>query len=773
MARQKVAVKVNQFVGGLNTEANPLSFPDGATFSEQNAEMLRNGSRRRRYGFDVEDFYEEVNTGVEVQDGRTLARTQFRWENPGGISGKQFLVVQIGNYLGVHSVDNIPISTTPIFSKVFPESTYERPFGYASVDGVLVVGVGEAAITTLTYKDGVITEDSGELLIRDFFGVADPFGVLDLTATNNVSLRPNYLTQAHIYNLRNQTFAIPRISGTLDSIELKDPIRIFWNALATVPTAGAFWGDMWPIVFPGQPVNPWPLANLYPSNADSVTKFLYADPNMTSNRTVERFNGLNMLQTPPYNSRSAMGHFVINALDRGASRLEQIDRLYSTNPVLQYPVTTLPTDKSSYGANVLTEYAGRVWYAGFSGDNIGGDANSPRLSSYVLFSQVIQSPIQIFNCYQEADPTSNEESDIVDTDGGFIKIDGAFGIKALVPIDTSLFVFAENGVWKITGTDQNGFLATGYSVSKLSDEGCVNGQSVVSTDVAVMHWGLNGIFVTSRDQYGNWSVVNVSESSIQTFYDDIPTTYKTTCNGYFDNVSSSVRWVYGFMGGVEDTNELVLNLKFQAFTKNIIYNFRNALGVLSISGGQRVTTPNTPTVTSNGILVTSNSEEVFITTPVPQRDSNQPFYCVMVSSYPFIKYTFGGYVNTPTVVDWGSFGGIDSPAYLITGFATGGDARLRKDVPYLSTYFEITNDIESSCHVSAQWNWTTDPLAGKYSTPRQAYRPSRTTEGHALAKTRNKIRGFGNSVAFKFESEPNKTFHIYGWEFNLGATSDE
>jgi hypothetical protein len=446
---------------------------------------------------------------------------------------------------------------------------------------------------------------------------------------------------------------------------------------------------------------------------------------------------------------SPNGYFIIDALDRGTSRLEQVARLNTTNPALLFPVTTLPEDATPNGTTVLTEYASRVWYAGFSSVITNGDKNSPRLSSYILFSQIVQKPQQIFNCYQEADPTSNEDSAIVDTDGGFIKLDGAYDIKALRAIDSSLFVFAANGVWRITGTDQNGFTATSFSVSKISNEGCLNGLSVVSTDLAILYWGYNGIFACIKSDTGEWTVNSISEQSIQSLYKDIDITDKNYCTGYFNSFDNSIRWLYGFQGGVEDSKELILNVKFKAFTQNVIKNKQSALGIMSISAGKKISANSSP----------------------------KALYCVLTTLSPTLTYTFGHF-KTTDVYDWTSAGAVDSPAFLLTATMTGGEARVNKSVPYLNTFFKITDgeefdSFESSCLVSSQWNWTTSSAAGKFSSPRQAYRPSRSGVGNTISHTRNKIRGFGNSVAFKFESEPGKTFQIYGWEFNINADADE
>lgn len=62
---------------------------------------------------------------------------------------------------------------------------------------------------------------------------------------------------------------------------------------------------------------------------------------------------------------------------------------------------------------------------------------------------------------------------------------------------------------------------------------------------------------------------------------------------------------------------------------------------------------------------------------------------------------------------------------------------------------------------------------GEWTSPRQIYRPIVSREWDTTVITKTKVRGQGKSVAMNFSSEPEKTFHIYGWEHNLDATTDE
>lgn len=719
MSRQRTAVQVNQFVGGLNTEANPLSFPENSSIDESNVELTTRGTRVRRDGFDVEPSYVVVDTGVTYSTTEQLGRSQHRWENPGGDNSRHFIAIQVGNYLAIHDADASSISSSLLYSFTFNISTYSTDFSYAVVDGNLVVVTGLKTPSVLSFDGTTITKTDITLLVRDLWGVEATVGGKVLTDPSYISSRPSTTVKEHTYNLRNQTFALPRVEGDADTQNLVDPIAEFVS-----------------------------ITNTYPSNSDAITQFLVADPNKASNRTVERFNANSMYGTPPGTSQAPKGYFIIDALNRGPSRNAQEALLRARNPVLSASVATLAVDTTPSGPTVAASYAGRAWFAGFSGVVLGGDTKSPHLDSYVLFSKLAQSSSDIARCYQEGDPTSNVDPDIVDTDGGFIKIEGIGQIKALLAIETSLFVLADNGVWRIVGKDENSFTATEYSISKVTTDGCFSAQSVVAVPGGVFYWGEDGIYFISIGQQGSWSSQNITRTTIQTLYMGLSADDKRSVVGYYDAVDPSIRWMYG--NGLQlrqGISEIIFNLKFQAFTLNNIGAVSSVFGPLTSVGGVNRVRPN-------------------LTVVYPKRS----FYCIIVTPSPTLRYTFGGYQDG-IIMDWVSKGGIDTPAFIIAGAVNKGSARLRKDVPYLSVFLE--RDDNASLSIQTQWDWTNNSLANRWSKVREAYRPARIDTGITMITTRNRVRGGGKSVAFKFSSATNKTFHLYGWEFNLEATTDE
>lgn len=770
MSRRVAPLQINKFIGGLNTESSPLEVPPDTTSSELNMEMGADGSRYRRLAFNYEDGYSLVDTGVVYQPSREAARNLYKWGNAGGDPSKFLYVVQIGNYLGIFDPDKeASISLGDIYSEELGDSSYDTLVDFTVIDGLLIAATGQKLISAYEYVPGSdsVTKTEVTLRIRDLFGVETTVDGTVLTDSVNLNVRPFNINDSHTYNLRNQTFGTPKRVQTVETTQ--DPIYSFVTTSSN--TSGVF-----------------------PSNADNLNRYFYPDAEDADNRLVERFFAANMFTDPPGISEAPKGYFVIDALERGTSRLARIDELESSH-TFSYTVTQLPLDKTPGGASVVGQFAGRVWYGGFSGEVSGGDSKSPRMSSYLLFSSLVREKSALGECYQKADPTSNIDPDLADDDGGFLRVDGAYGINKLLAVDNSLFVFAENGVWRISGSDESAFTAASYQVKKLTDEGCVSAGSVVQIGKTLFYWGSDAIFYVAQDRFGNWAVESITQQKIQQFYSQITSVEKTWCSGHFDSLERKIRWVYtGTPGTATESKELVLNVDYSAFTVNTTPTRTSNLPlVVAVEETNPYNLSSaTVAVTADGVVVTANGEEV--SASVTQRVSvvKEVIYLSISGVSPTLSFTFGVYDSTG-FYDWSDSGeGVTYPAYLVSGALTGGEARYKKQVPYLNTFFKVTeagfdNDLnplnQSSCLLSSQWNWTSGNSSGKWSTPRQAYRRSRLyfpedssdsyESGDTVVSTRNKIRGIGHSVSFKFEAEPGKNLHIYGWSFDIQANARE
>jgi len=396
MPKQATKAEVNNFVKGLISEASPLNFPPNCSIDEANFELNRNGTRSRRLGFDLEGSHTYLPIPSEALTYQ-LSPSTFKWTDAGGRSGETLLAVQFANVIKFFDLNKESLSTDGLVgtltldSATFPKNTR---YSFGSVDGKLVVAAGISSIAVITLGDGYsfsVTYDT--LKTRDVWGVEgltvegqkyerDPLYRGSTLAVGGVD-------KHHAYNLRNQSWGVPRKDETG---AVKDPLRIFANS----------------------------LGNKLPSNSETVWPGLQYQP-VTSGTPFERVYPSLYDDALGADIKAPKGYFIIDVVNRGVSRTTEMkanEARYTTIWPYGYPDSV---DYTNGGCSVISEFAGRIFYSGFSGKTIGGDARSPTLNNYVFFSQLVKSYPDFFKCYQEGDPTSRDNNDIVDTDGGFIR----------------------------------------------------------------------------------------------------------------------------------------------------------------------------------------------------------------------------------------------------------------------------------------------------------------------------------------------------------------
>ena len=770
MTQTKAVAEINKFVGGFVSDASPLTFPENTSLVDINMDLNTDGSRKRALGIDLEDHFVEINTGVTSATTTPIGYNTFKWENVNGNPNLTVLCVQIANTVRYFKLDGQNISTKLIGSQTFPLTSYSKRYSFASVDGSLVIATGSAEVSIVEYDGTSFTFSSKRIKVRDFFGVEDKDKGQDLTIGSGVQVRPVSLSQPHLYNLRNQGFAIPRMDRNNEVVQ--DTIKSFKD-------------------FSGK----------FPSNSDSVIPFLYADANDSGDRNSRRFFANDATKNPLGSGKTANGHYIIDLLNRGESRLAE-EAKTRANYTLVYTLATLPADYTPGGATVVGEFAGRVWYGGFDGQVVNGDEKSPKLSSYIAFSQLVIDPSMITECYQEGDPTSDESPDIIDTDGGYIRLNNAYGVCSIVNLGKSLFICAQNGVWRIFGSNDKGFTATNYVVDKVTDKGVRGPGTVVQVENTLVYWSDDGIYWLKQNEFGDWISENQTQGRIQKFYNEIPASVKEKCVGVYDGYQRKVRWLYNnVLNKISQQKELVFDVNLNAFYER---HFSQISGntVPVILGGFN-NTPfriklNTENVTVGSSIFTVGGSNVTITTEVKATEGAlfEIGYVIVTNISPTVKITFGAAIDT-TWTDWKSINGVgvDAPATLITGSATGGDTIRFKQVPYLYVHSRRTENgfvldgngdfvpkNQSSCTVQSIWDWTNSINSNKWGTPFQAYRYKRPyfpvdvnddfDTGHETIVTKNKLRGRGRAISLKFTSSPGKEMYLYGWSMILAANNN-
>lgn len=758
MPKPSVKAEINTFVQGLITEASPLNFPPNASLDEENFELNREGSRSRRLGMDYEDSNVNHSLAITLDELIDNPPSTFKWMNVNGESTKNFLVVQTGNVITFFDMANEPLSdqtVSPLTLSLFP---VDVKFSFTSVDGKLIIAAGQDTIAVIDYTSSVFNTTYERLLTRDVWGVE----VTDIPEyETDVSYRGAY-SELHSYNLKNQSWGIPR--RDLNN-NLVDPVSVY------------------DLEYTKQP-----------SNSEAVWAGLQVQAVATGQIPFERVYPELYEQVLGASIKTARGYFIIDALRRGQSRIDKYAGNVSKYPILVPSSVSLPSDLTVGGASVVGEFAGRVFFGGFTGEVIDGDVRSPNLSNIVFFSQLVKSRPDIIKCYQEGDPTSRDSSDVVDTDGGFIRVSGMDKPLAFSNLGSHLLIIATNGVWAISGGNDSGFSATNFKTDKISNYGGLSDSSVVEISGKAAYWSEDGIYFINRDQFGAFQVNSATETTIQTYYESLNNTTKAQAVGCYDSIGKKVRWFYregDMFSNTSEMRELVFDLVLNAFSKNRIYNeAQDNVEITSVFSSVQFKTNNGfEEVFSGSDLILHSSDVVIVPDAALQTALQSTRYLTisLVDGIPY--YTFSYYWNED-FEDWLTYAdeGVDALAYLLTGAVTGGDSSVPKQVPYLTMHFYRTERgvdenlvplHQSSCLVRSQWEWANSINSNKFGPLWEVYRQRRAylatdsldpyDTGFQLVTSKTKLRGRGRAFSMYLETSPGKDCRIVGWNLAING----
>lgn len=715
---------VNNFSKGLITEASPLTFPEDASVDLLNCELSRTGVTRRRKGLEYEDSYSLSDYTITSTD---LVHS-ITWSNVSNQSGVEFEVIQVGSILYFYDKSSVPVSGN---QKSF---TIDLSNFYA--------GNGENVSTSRI---------SGSSIQGAFVVVSkavDQFYIEYDPDTDTISTT-KFTPQVRDFEWQGDTseyFEDSALVATSDE-RIYDTYNSGWIREQPFPTD------------PEQVITKFKRRGLYP--ALNLAWFSGKAADGEFSLTAWRAIGAG-------NSLSGNGHFILDLFNK--------DR---TMAMSEHPNTddsiSLPVETESSRFTATATFAGRGWFTGLEGR---------KNNSKLFFSPVIQNITDIGKFYQEADPTSEDISDLIDSDGGVMTIHEAYNIKTIFPWKNKLVVVAENGVWVVGGVDDV-FKATEFSVVKVvGADGIINKETLIDAEGTPIWWGKTGIYVLGVGEDG-FSIVarDISKGTIQTFWEDITTEKRFYATSVYDSLNKRVFWLYGDTDVTVDqkyNKVLILDLVLNAFypwkftdedapSSYIVGAFSSTgLGVIE----------ETFNVVANGDNVVANGNNVVatITEFVKDIDPNVRF---IVRDGSTGKLTFATLTNTD-FLDWGTK---DYSTYIEAGYIFDGDASLRKNGIYVTTYFDITEtgftgdevlgyDLvnPSSCLLKAYWD-----LKVANSSSQQVYRflrPIVVDTGdlnnfnypYESVVTRNRIKGRGRVLKLRFESETGKDFQLQGYE---------
>tara|TARA_R110000823_G_scaffold222404_1_gene350770 strand:- start:3154 stop:5307 length:2154 start_codon:yes stop_codon:yes gene_type:complete len=450
--------------------------------------------------------------------------------------------------------------------------------------------------------------------------------------------------------------------------------------------------------------------------------------------------------------------------------------LYSKNRASASGLAGTTTATETTRFTTVAAYASRVFYAGMtSSDNTGN----------VFYSQLLDENGKLGECLQQNDPTGENYSDLLETDGGVINIPQMYGVQRLHPIGPNLLVFATNGVWQIRGIDDS-FSPTGYVVNKVTDVGLDYVRSFVSAEGRPYWWSEDGIYtVQSSEEGGSLNAINISLNTVQSFWENVSADKKAQVSTVYDSLNNRVLWMYPNNDEAIDykcNNILVFDEALKAFypwkvtdTTGTSPYITSGVYIKSIGGS----TVETSVVTGADDLVIAASLDQVVVDRVGAEYSSAAIKFVTVTASR--KITFSEFTGTD-FLDWGS---MDFTSFAKSGYNFLGDLTLKKNVIYLTTYMKVTestvsgNETDgytferpSSCLASVFWDFATG-----HTVHQQAYRlkslPIPESAGvfdypKAVTTSRLRVRGRGRSLHLKFESVQGYDMHLLGYDLIAG-----
>jgi hypothetical protein len=357
--------------------------------------------------------------------------------------------------------------------------------------------------------------------------------------------------------------------------------------------------------------------------------------------------------------------------------------------------------------------------------------------------------------YQEGDPTFADESDLLPTDGGFVKLTGTGKLQGIRSIGKAILIFAEKGVWALDGGSL-GFSATNQRLSKISDEGCISAKSIVLVDETVYYWSSKGIYRVFVNEREDYQFDDITKDKISFFYNSFDLEYRLTSAGAYHESKDKIMWVFNnwpYRGGTlptgfnDGSQVLVFDLTHQSWTRNVYTEVEENVSDIRIHD-----------------LFYNRAEECMnFLVDLDGLGTVDDLY--IWSEKPDASY---GYLE----------GGDPVIGKVEFGQMTGGDLSRDKKIPYLTMQYKRVPTASGT--MFAEWDWSRGAASPRRTAPQSTYRlDPRIVQPlfYDVLTTKTKIRGKGKSVKITITDDYSDTreedsFHILGWSILTGIQTN-
>lgn len=674
MARSSGIAVENNFVNGLITEATGMNFPENACTDASNVIFNETGEVTRRLGFDYEYSYT-----AKAITRSSSAIVEYEWKAAGGDGSVNFIVQQVGDTIYFYRQSDTTALSDGIHATTFSLSTFA------------VAGAPATAGEPCSFASG-----KGYLFVTHKY--CEPFYIVYTVATNalaataitiqcrdfegvddglEITENPATLSDAHEYNLFNQGWTGPARYNN-------SPGALYTNPILTYQAS----------------------TGSYPNNTEVIWTIKNASGFFDPTYTYSEIAG---------NSLAPKGYFILNWFNT--------DRSGADSRV----GTVTERTAGYYRPSCCAFFAGRVWYAGVESNSYIGE---------VYYSQIIERDEQLGQCYQTNDPTSENLSDLLDTDGGIARVLDIGTIYKMISTQKALILLASNGVWAISGSDVASFKATDYTIKKISSMILSSGLSYVDAMGTPLFWSDDGIWTIAYEG-GDFTVVSLSDKKIQQFFKNIPRESRKWAKGAFNSVDRLVQWVYS------NTAPTTVD---ERYTYDRILTMNTGTGAFYPWSNESTTTK------IHGIVAipcyTNSTLQTDFKYFVDENTSGSTY-----------SSTFAEAKNAD-YLDWvGNSESLNYSSYFISGYRIHGEGSREYQANYVT--FICTDVTGASAFVQGVWDFANNTLSKKWTTAQQIYNSTPTYRNYRIRKI--KIRGWGKALQFRIYSAQGLPFKIVGW----------
>ena len=718
---QKPKVQLNK---GLITETSELNFPEGASVDELNCSLLRDGSRRRRLGFEYETGFSTDATATVTDGDVTSIHT---WKNAGGSVGINLIVVQMGGTLHFYTESTAAISANKrSFTQAL--STFERPTGSAatekiqvtSLQGYLIVTSPEIDSFYINYDDalGTITSTKIDFRIRDYEWLGD-----------NTTYSDELATGATIVELRREY----------------DTRNAGWRAEIATTSGDAAYNTWVAARSTYPPLNlPW-YSNKTAAGAFSVTDFL------------EIGQGSSLI---------ANGSYVYD--------------LYDMDRQTKSGIASIENYTEATRFKACSTFQSRVFYAGMTSTKWGSTVFFTRVINQTEdFGEVLQRNDPTAESF--SDLLADDGGYITIPEAFNIKRLHVLGSQILVFAENGVWSIRgiddafDATVYSVRKLSEDGIA---YDTSFLVAE---SGRPYwwSTSGIHTMTASVEAQTLTEE---------NISLPTIQTFFEAIDAGKKGQVTAAYDAFNRRLAWFFPSNDETIDyklTRALWFDEQIGAFYPWTIAEDTADKYIIQpyYSEGLSTSTQDLDVITSGGDAVIDSSSDTVITSRTGAAFSSSSLVFLTRTDVATDRVTFGKFTNT-NFLDWEA---ANYSSFMETEYEFGGDLAKRKSFMYLHTFCKVTedtitgNDVDgydytrpSSLLVSPFWDFRTSASQTAVEAYRLKNLPIPTGIGslpppRTVTVSRLRVKGRGRSMRLKFESSQGKDFHLLGYDLIVGS----